>query len=92
MGLLSAISLHSNAKKVIAIEETNAAKYIQPILNKLNIKPDKSKFILHNKNSFDVNLNEDISLVVSELFGNDPFQEGVLPTLREIAAKLKLKR
>lgn len=88
-GLLSAISLHSNAKKVIAIEETNAAKYIQPILNKLNIKHDKSKFILHNKNSFDVNLNEDISLVVSELFGNDPFQEGILPTLREIAAKLK---
>ncbi len=88
-GFLSAISLRANAKKVIAIEETNAAKYIHPILNKLNINHDKNKFILHNKNSFDVNLSDDITLVVSELFGNDPFQEGVLPTLREIAGKLK---
>lgn len=87
-GLLSAISLHLKAKKVIAIEETNAAKYIQPILQNLHLDTSKNRFILHNKNSFDVTLSEDISLIVSELFGNDPFQEGVIPTLREIAQKV----
>lgn len=90
-GLLSAIALYANAKKVIAIEETNSAKYIQPILNKLELKTEKNKFTLHNKNSFDVTLNEKISVVVSELFGNDPFQEGVLSTLREIASKLEIQ-
>jgi 16S rRNA G966 N2-methylase RsmD len=37
-GFLSAISLHLGAKKVIAIEETNTANCIKPILNQLKFQ------------------------------------------------------
>jgi hypothetical protein len=87
-GLLSAISLNLGAKKVIAIEETNSALYIKSIFKKLGLNFNSSKFELHNKNSFDVEINDTVNLIVSELFGNDPFQEGVIITLREIASKL----
>lgn len=87
-GFLSAISLQLGAKKVIAIEETSSANSIKPILNKLNLLNEFNKFTLHNMNSFDVQLPHDITVVVSELFGNDAFQEGVLPTLREIGSRL----
>ncbi|APJ04553.1 50S ribosomal protein L11 methyltransferase [Silvanigrella aquatica] len=87
-GFLSAISLHLGAKKVVAIEETNTANCIKPILNQLKLNTSNKSFILHNMNSFDVTLNDEITTIVSELFGNDPFQEGVLPTLREIGSRL----
>ncbi len=87
-GLLSAISLNLGAKKVFAIEETNSALYIKSIFKKLGLNFNSSKFELHNKNSFDVEINDAVNLIVSELFGNDPFQEGVIITLREIASKL----
>ncbi|WP_397599747.1 hypothetical protein [Silvanigrella sp.] len=86
-GFLSGISLHLGAKKVIAIEETSAANNIKPIFQKLDLQTSNKNFVLHNMNSFDVKLNDDITIVVSELFGNDPFQEGVIPTLREIGSR-----
>ncbi|MBX9703843.1 MAG: hypothetical protein K2X39_06785, partial [Silvanigrellaceae bacterium] len=45
-------------------------------------------FELFEGNSFDATLSPEINFVVSELFGNDPFQEGVLPTLKNIAKHL----
>jgi predicted RNA methylase len=90
-GLLSALSLKAGAKKVIAIEETQTAKVIEPFLKELKLKTTKDKLEIINQNSFDVALSEKISVVVSELFGNDPFQEGVIHTLRNFALQLKTK-
>lgn len=87
-GFLSGISLHLGAKKVIAIEETSAANNIKPIFQKLDFDTSNKNFVLHNMNSFDVKLNDEVTIIVSELFGNDAFQEGVIPTLREIGSRL----
>lgn len=84
-GLLTAISLKAGAKKVFAIEETQIAKKIVPILNQLKLTTNNEKLTVVNQNSFDVTLPYNITHIVSELFGNDPFQEGVIPTLRNIA-------
>ena len=84
-GLLSAMCLKLGAKKVYAIEETQMAKKIIPILNELKLPTNKEKFTLFQQNSFDVTLPKNITHVVSELFGNDPFGEGVILTLRNIA-------
>lgn len=87
-GFLSAIALHLGAKKVIAIEETKAANNIKPILNQLGLHTSANNFALHNMNSFDVELKDEVTIIVSELFGNDAFQEGVIPTLRELGSRL----
>jgi 16S rRNA G966 N2-methylase RsmD len=90
-GFLSAVALHLGAKRVIAVEETHAAETILPLLKKLKLPTQSEKFTLHNTNSFDILGDNSVNLIVSELFGNDPFQEGVLPTLREISLKFKNK-
>jgi 16S rRNA G966 N2-methylase RsmD len=90
-GFLTSVALDSGAKKVTAIEETQSSRFISPILKKLNQK-FQNKLILENKNSFDVEINKDITLVVSELFGNDPFSEGVISTLKEIASRFGSKQ
>lgn len=93
-GLLSAYALAQGAKKVYAIEESNIARCIIPNLKNLNLiskKGDSKNFTLYASNSFDVSLSNDINLVVSELFGNDPFQEGLYSTLRDISQRLKNK-
>jgi len=92
-GFLSAAALQCGAKQVTAIEETKTANVIEPLLKKLNLlAPASKKFLLHNKNSFDVSIPKDINLIVSELFGNDPFSEGVLSTLRDIGTRLPHKK
>lgn len=90
-GFLTAVALDSGAKKVTAIEETKSAIFISPILKKLDPKL-QNKLILENRNSFDVQVKKDVTLVVSELFGNDPFSEGVIPTLKEIATRFGNKQ
>ncbi|MES2615797.1 MAG: hypothetical protein V4591_10330 [Bdellovibrionota bacterium] len=84
-GLLTSMCLKQGAKKVFAIEETQIAQKIVPLLNELKLPTQKEKLVVHNENSFDVALPENITHIVSELFGNDPFSEGVIPTLRNIA-------
>jgi hypothetical protein len=87
-GLLSALCLSLGAESVFAIEETATAKHVVPLLKKLGL-PDRSPaFKLHMGNSFEAKLPANANLVVSELFGNDPFCEGVIPTLRDVASHL----
>lgn len=90
-GFLSASALSAGAKKITAIEETKSALAIHPILEKIDPK-FKNKITIENKNSFDAKITPDISLVISELFGNDPFSEGVIPTLKNIAARFQNKQ
>lgn len=88
-GVLSAAALSAGAKKVYAIEETDIAKSMRSTLKPLELPLDKLS-IFHG-NSADFPGGDDVDLVLSELFGNDPFQEGVLPTLRELSARLPQK-
>jgi 16S rRNA G966 N2-methylase RsmD len=84
-GFLTAACLKAGAQKVIAIEETKIAQKIIPLLNELKLPTQKERLTVLNKNSFDVSLPAQVTHIVSELFGNDPFQEGVIPTLRNMA-------
>ena len=87
-GLLGAMALHAGARKVYAIEETAAARGIAPLLKSLGLPSAKPGFELFQGNSSEAPLPSGASLVVSELFGNDPFCEGVLPTLRDVGSRL----
>lgn len=87
-GLLGAIALDAGAKKVFAIEETASGQGIAPLLRAMGLPTTKPSFELFQGNSAEAPLPDDTSILVSELFGNDPFCEGVLPTLRDIGARL----
>jgi hypothetical protein len=89
-GLLGAFALDSGAKKVFAIEETASGRGIAPLLKALGLPFSKPAFELFQGNSGDAPLPDEASVVVSELFGNDPFCEGVLPTLRDVGARLRV--
>lgn len=84
-GILSFLALRLGAGKVTAVEETPSIQFAKSLLAPQVLKK-QIEFI--NSNSGDLVWNPSVSHVVSELFGNDPFQEGILPTLRELAGKI----
>lgn len=83
-GALSAICLHAGASHVYGIEETKVGSVANKVTKKL-LKPGQ-KFSLLAGNSHEIKL-PSVDVVISELFGNDPFSEGILPTLRDIAER-----
>ena len=84
-GALSWMALQNGAQHVWGIEETRVAESARKIIE--HAKQNKNqKFTLLNANSHEIEI-PNADLVVSELFGNDPFSEGVLPTLRDIAER-----
>jgi 16S rRNA G966 N2-methylase RsmD len=87
-GLLSLFSLHAGARHVTAIEETGIATSLRKLKKRLPIELQE-KFEIQNCNSCDSKIPENTSHIVSELFGNDPFQEGVIPTLRDFFSRLR---
>lgn len=91
-GFLTAICLDSGSSKVTSIEETKIAQHIPAILKKSISSFKKEKFILENKNSFDAKVDPNTNLIVSELFGNDPFSEGVISTLKDIGKRFKSRQ
>lgn len=101
-GFLAGCALHHGAKKVYAIEASSIGDHIQNCLQSMKlitnksldptVKPRNDNFELYRQNSFDVDLTSDINLIVSELFGNDPFQEGLYPTLQNIAKRITNKK
>jgi hypothetical protein len=86
-GVLTAAALRAGASKVVAIEETASARTIEPFLKRMGLL-SAQRFELFQGNSGDATIPSNVNLVVSELFGNDPFSEGVLQTLSELAARL----
>jgi predicted RNA methylase len=86
-GLLSLYALELGASKVDAIEETSVAAVLKKVRAQLP-ESEKNRFTIHNCNSHDARLPQKTTHVVSELFGNDPLQEGVIPTLRDIFARI----
>jgi 16S rRNA G966 N2-methylase RsmD len=91
-GYLSAAALKHGAEKVWAIEETSASNNVKKLLQNLKLPFAAPRFFLQNTHSSASPLPPPkefpTHLVVSELFGNDPFQEGVIPTLRDVFLRL----
>ncbi|MEY2988306.1 MAG: hypothetical protein RJB13_1827 [Pseudomonadota bacterium] len=87
-GLLSLFSLHAGAQQVTAIEETGIAASLKRLKKQLP-SGMRERFEIQNCNSFDAKIPENTTHVFSELFGNDPFQEGVVPTLRDFFSRLR---
>jgi hypothetical protein len=56
------------------------------LLKQINLPRSGQQFLIEQCHSGDLNFQKlpKFALVVSELFGNDPFQEGLLPTLRHV--------
>jgi hypothetical protein len=89
-GILSALCLKYKANFVFGIEETAAAKNTKKIISSLlklenfelikantrNLSTEKLLKTSKSKSTQQLNY-----LVVNELFGNDPFSEGMIPTL-----------
>ncbi len=90
-GLLSLYALEAKAHRVDAIEETAIAHSLKKLRSQLPEELRK-RLTIHNCNSFDATLPQNITHVVSELFGNDPLQEGVVPTLRNIFSRIENKK
>jgi len=88
-GIFSAAALFFKAKKVYAVEESSQALKIPHILKQMGLF-HKDKFKGFFLNSYDVTIDDKVDIVISELFGNDPFQEGVLPTLKDFFSRLPL--
>lgn len=84
-GVLSAMLLGAGARHVLAVEESAAAQALRR-----TIKPNE-RFEVFSGHSRDAHIAPDTTLIVSELFGHDPFSEGVLETLRDIQGRLPLK-
>lgn len=81
-GVLSHLLLKAGAKRVLAIEESTAAR----VLTKMLSAPERFKVVAGH--SRDATLPADTNLIVSELFGHDPFSEGMLETIRDIQTRL----
>lgn len=89
-GLLSYMALKLGAKKAYLIEQGDTSEYIPRIFQKLGIS--KNRYQIFKKNSQDVIIPKDTTLVVHELFGNDPFEEGLLNTLSDLEDKVNFKK
>lgn len=87
-GLLSLFALQAGARQVTAIEETKISASIKKLKKQLPAGL-RERLEIQNCNSFDARIPERTTHVVSELFGNDPFQEGVIPTLRDFFARVQ---
>jgi hypothetical protein len=86
-GVLSHLLTRAGASHVYAIEETALADDIAALFRKLNKGKHASQLTVLPLPAADAApslASKGIGLVVSELFGNDPFCEGMLPTLRAV--------
>lgn len=90
-GLLSLYALEAGAQRVDAIEETAIARSLKTLRDQLPTSL-RNKLMIQNCNSFDAKIPETTNLVLSELFGNDPLQEGIIPTLGDIFSRIKNQR
>jgi protein arginine N-methyltransferase 1 len=77
-GLLSILAAQAGARRVIAIEESDIAALAAEMFRANGVA---DRIELRRGNSRDVVLEEPADVVIHELLGSDPFDEGMLPTL-----------
>ena len=77
-GILSLIAARSGARSVFTVEESDIADVAEDVF-RANDVDDRVQLV--RANSFDVEPPEPVDLLIHEIFGVDPFEEGVLQTI-----------
>lgn len=85
-GLLSLYACKAGAREIHCIEETSSANILSGVIKNMS-SAERERFKIHRKNSADAILPDKVTHIISELFGNDPLQEGVVPTLRDVFSR-----
>jgi predicted RNA methylase len=83
-GILSIFAVQAGARRVFAVEETKVAG-LAALMFKANGCDDR--VTLFRGNSRDLELPERADLIVHEILGADPFDEGVLPSIEDARAR-----
>lgn len=84
-GILSLLAAQAGARVVHAVEETDIIEVARELFDNNGVK-----VALYRGNSREVELPERVDLLIHELFGVDPFEEGVISTLEEAAVRYLL--
>jgi protein arginine N-methyltransferase 1 len=84
-GLLSILAAKAGARRVVAIEESGIAELAAEMF-RVNGVADRIE--LRRANSRDVELDEPAEVIVHEILGTDPFDEGLLPALADARERL----
>jgi type I protein arginine methyltransferase len=84
-GILAIAAARAGAKKVYAIEASGMADVAQATINKTEVA---GKITLIRGWSTQVKLPEKADVLVSEILGNDPFDENILQTFRDARKRL----
>lgn len=88
-GLIAVLAIKNGAKKVICCEENpHLASVAMQLFKRLGLE-DKIQLIA--KNSKDIKTDEipAVDIILHELFGSDPFEEEMVPTLKDARRFLK---
>ncbi len=84
-GILAIAAARAGARHVYAIEQSVMAEVAEAGARALGVE---DRLTVLRGSSTNVVLPEPATLVVSEIIGDDPFDEGVLPTLSDVAHRL----
>jgi precorrin-6B methylase 2 len=84
-GVLSLFAARAGARKVIAIEESRIAEVAAAMIEANGCS---GLVELRIANSRDVELDEPVDLIIHEILGTDPFEEGLLPVLQDVRERL----
>lgn len=79
-GILSLLAAKAGATSVYAVEETDIAEIASVVFRSNDVH---DRIILDRANSFDVEPPAPVDLLIHELFGVDPFEEGVLASITD---------
>lgn len=84
-GVLAITAAQAGAKHVYAIERTGMGKIAQQSFAKNGLA---DKITLIEGKSTEITLPEKATILVSEIIGNDPLDEGILPTTQDAVKRL----
>lgn len=84
-GVLAIAAARAGAKKVYAIEAGAMAGVAQDVVNRAGLA---DKITIVRGWSTQIELPEMADLLISEIIGNDPFQENVLPVMKDARRRL----
>lgn len=86
-GIFALSSLHFGAKKALAIEESYWSEKIPLLAKRLGLPVDRLE--VFSGNSMNIKDMRSPDILVHEIFGNDPLEEGLIPYLMDIQKKIK---
>jgi precorrin-6B methylase 2 len=84
-GILSIFAAKAGARRVIAIEESGIADLAAAMFEANGVA---GRIELRRANSRDVSVDEPADVLIHEILGNDPLNEGVLPSIEDARARL----